>query len=144
MKDPLLSFIERIEVDPRTGCWLWRGHRDPRGYGRFSPPGRRTSAKVSSLAHRWAFERFIGPVPAGLVLDHFYCDTTSCANPCHVRPATQRENVLRSDSPVAWRLAQTHCKRGHEFTPQNTCVRPDGRRKCKRCNADAEALRRAA
>jgi len=30
--------------------------------------------------------------------------------------------------------AATHCKRGHEFTPENTAVSPGGHRECKTCN----------
>jgi hypothetical protein len=30
----------------------------------------------------------------------------------------------------------THCKRGHEFTPENTYVSPGGKRSCRTCNYD--------
>lgn len=29
---------------------------------------------------------------------------------------------------------KTHCKHGHEFTPNNTSIRPSGVRRCKACN----------
>lgn len=32
-----------------------------------------------------------------------------------------------------YQAQQTHCKRGHEFTPENTYVKPDGRRTCRTC-----------
>jgi hypothetical protein len=38
---------------------------------------------------------------------------------------------------------KTHCKRGHEFTPENTYVHR-GARYCKQCNRDSQARRRAA
>ncbi len=28
---------------------------------------------------------------------------------------------------------RTHCKNGHEFTPENTYVRPEGWRECREC-----------
>lgn len=31
---------------------------------------------------------------------------------------------------------KTHCKRGHEFTAENTYVRPDGRRSCRQCRRE--------
>lgn len=33
----------------------------------------------------------------------------------------------------------THCRRGHEFTPENTMVRPNGRRQCRICKRKREA-----
>lgn len=38
---------------------------------------------------------------------------------------------------------QRHCKRGHEFTPENTTWRY-GHRACKKCRAIAETARRKA
>jgi hypothetical protein len=38
----------------------------------------------------------------------------------------------------------THCKRGHEFTPENTYVQPNGRRVCRTCKRLREAEWRAA
>jgi hypothetical protein len=34
------------------------------------------------------------------------------------------------------RVKQTHCKHGHEYTPENTTVNEFGWRNCKRCDAD--------
>lgn len=85
------------------------------------------------MAHRWIYERLVGPIPTGHDLDHFHCEVTLCVNPWHVRPATPRENVLRADSITAAQLAQTHCKRGHEFTPENTRIYR-GMRVCRRCD----------
>lgn len=32
------------------------------------------------------------------------------------------------------RTLVTHCKHGHEFTPENTCIRSNGNRHCKTCS----------
>jgi len=37
----------------------------------------------------------------------------------------------------------TSCIHGHQFTPQNTYVRPDGYFECRQCMADARSKRRA-
>lgn len=40
---------------------------------------------------------------------------------------------------AAARSALTHCKHGHEFTPENTYIKPNGYRNCRKCRADANA-----
>lgn len=40
--------------------------------------------------------------------------------------------------------AVTHCKRGHEYTPQNTCVDADGHRSCRECRRARDRGRRGA
>lgn len=71
-----------------NGCHIWQGARTG-GYGAVRVNGRMLRA------HRARYEREVGPIPEGLVLDHFACDNRLCCNPAHVRPVTVRENVLR-------------------------------------------------
>lgn len=139
---PMRRFMRHVEVDAGTGCWMWTGGRWGPGrlYGQWHPEGHGGRAVN---AHIWAYEQFVGLVPEGLQLDHFFCDTPLCVNPEHVRPASPRENVLRSDSFVAWNLAKTHCKRGHEFTPENTYLWNGGRH-CRACRALADKESRRA
>jgi len=40
------------------------------------------------------------------------------------------------------RKEKTHCKNGHEFTPDNTLVTKEGWRACRRCHADRELRRK--
>jgi hypothetical protein len=86
---PLDQRIEfHMTPEPNTGCWLWTGTVMPAGYGTMKVGGQQR------LAHRVAYEAFIGPVPDGLVLDHL-CRVRSCVNPWHLQPVTNRENILR-------------------------------------------------
>jgi hypothetical protein len=48
------------------------------------------------VAHRYAYEWLIGPIPIGLDLDHL-CRTRECVNPNHLEPVTRKENIRRSD-----------------------------------------------
>lgn len=114
------------QVEKTDGCWFWRGHLNPLGYGIFAHRGTRQSA------YRVAYVWLIGPVPDGLTLDHL-CRTPACVNPAHLEPVTQQENILRGQSIVAQHAKKTHCTNGHAFTPENTSVNTRGWRRCKVC-----------
>jgi HNH endonuclease len=120
------------KFDPiNDGCWIWKGNRRL-GYGRC-----KIKYKYYS-AHRVSYELFIGPIPEGLELDHL-CRNPACINPWHLEPVTRKVNVQRGDAWMVTKrraLARTHCKQGHEFTPENTLSRGDKEgRKCRRCDA---------
>jgi hypothetical protein len=70
------------------------------------------------------------------------CDNPPCCNPDHLYAGTMSDNAL--DSAERKRHAnakKTHCRHGHEFTPENTLYtqvsdRPHlMRRQCRTCNA---------
>ena len=66
-------------------CWIWTGGNDGNGYGRTHSDG------VEVYCHRLAYEKFIGPIPAGMHVLH-KCDNPSCSNPSHLFLGKQREN----------------------------------------------------
>lgn len=125
---PTRSASERFweKVDQTDACWIWLGARHRLGYGQL----RGESGKLV-YAHRYSYELAEGKIPDGLVLDHL-CRTPECVNPRHLEPVPQRINVLRGASPDGRQSRQTHCKRGHEFTLENT-LRHGGKRRCREC-----------
>jgi hypothetical protein len=73
-----------------------------------------------------------------LHLDHL-CRVRHCVNPEHLEPVTPGENTRRSPIHISViRAARTHCKQGHEFTPENTYRHGPGLRwrSCRACGAD--------
>ena len=44
------------------------------------------------LAHRFAYELLVGPIPEGMELDHRSTCPKRCVNPAHVRPTTHKQN----------------------------------------------------
>lgn len=119
------------KVDKTATCWLWTAGKNSGGYGVTYASGR------AMVAHRWAYESEVGPIPAGLQLDHL-CRVRHCVNPAHLEPVTIRENVLRGVGLSAHNARKTHCPRGHEYDRQYR----DGVRRCRKC-ANALELRRA-
>ena len=118
-------FERWVEPEPMSGCWLWLGARDSSGYGQLWVNGRVVGA------HRFAYETFIGPIAAGLHLDHG-CRNHSCVNPGHVEPVTVLENLMRG-IPGQW-VARSHCPSGHPFNTANTYRNPASRgRTCRAC-----------
>ena len=91
----LARFMEKVRVDPETGCWEWLGavktaaHYGDQPYGNF-----RNGTRVMS-PHRFAYETLIGPVPDGLELDHG-CRNRLCCNPYDVEPVTHKVNMERA------------------------------------------------
>jgi|SRR5882757_3124034 len=129
--------MRRVERDETSGCLLWLGYKQPKGYGIVGASiSRSTGAKNrTALVHRVTWEHERGPIPEGLEVDHI-CRTRHCVEITHLQLLTPRANKDRADhsARIAALRAKTHCKRQHEFTAENTRWYK-GRRQCKACFA---------
>lgn len=122
-----------------SGCWVWTGKLNHKDYGYLSVNGKTT------VAHRFTYTFFIGPIPARLQLDHL-CRVRSCVNPHHLEPVTCRENVLRGQGVAAIHHQKTHCLRGHPLSGDNLVIIRGRYRNCKVClrRSQLESYRRIA
>lgn len=124
-------FWDRVTA-AESGCWIWNGGQDGKGYGFFQYAGHHRRA------HRVAYELLVGTIPDGLVLDHL-CRVRNCVNPAHLEPVTSRENTLRGETLPALNLAKTHCVAGHEYATDTTYVNPEGHRICRICRREYQS-----
>jgi hypothetical protein len=133
--DPSMSLLERVErrlLPPdENGCRIFDGALQSGGYGMVRKGG------VNYYAHRVMYEAKVGPVPDGLHLDHVYdrgCRSKACCSVEHLEPITPFENVYGRAMYPNGKLMSTHCLHGHEWTDENTYLRPDGKgRQCRTC-----------
>lgn len=83
----------RVDVEDRgheSPCWVWQRYRTEKGYGRLGRP-----VYGERRVHRITYAHFVGPIPAGLTLDHLCC-VKACCNPKHLEPVTDAENRARA------------------------------------------------
>lgn len=138
--EPMERAKRRIKVT-EAGCWEWCGATAD-GYGHFGM-GRKTV-----YVHRWIYEQMVGPIPAGMQLDHL-CRNRLCANPSHLEPVDNQTNQDRGE-----RATKKYCNRGHPLFGDNLLMRkiPEWRynsgsrmwRQCRECKRLNDVKRNAA
>lgn len=94
----------KVERKGPDDCWPYTGATQY-GYGVITG-----DAGLNRKAHRVAYETFVGPIPAGLTLDHEChnrayaagtcaggdtCPHRRCCNPAHLEPRTMGDNTAR-------------------------------------------------
>jgi len=126
-------FLDKVYPEPNTGCWLWGGAVNSRGYGNFRNGYGRTVG-----AHRFSYELYKGPIPDGLHIDHL-CSFPNCVNPDHLEAVSLRENNQRTwDRGRGWNpnhYKKTHCPKGHIYDGDNLYITPTGTQGCRTCRA---------
>jgi len=80
-------FERKISMEPMTGCWLWIGGQQKKGYGCIWHNNKVISAsRVSWMIHN-------GNIPDNLFVLH-HCDTPECVNPLHLFLGDVTDNYL--------------------------------------------------
>ena len=118
--------MNKVQPEPNSGCWLWDGPTDGKGYGFFKLNNR------SVRAHRHSYEMHKGPIPEGLFVDH-KCSNRTCVNLAHLDAVTAKENADRTVARGRHQHAtKTHCRHGHPYSGENL-VLVSGERRCAEC-----------
>jgi hypothetical protein len=116
------------KVDTTGDCWLWTAHTVG-GYGALRIDGK--DHRAHRLSAAWHFGMFDRRTH---VLHR--CDTPACVRPEHLYLGDHVQNMAdRHERGRQWCAVKTHCKRGHEFSPENTYLDKRGTRVCRACNA---------
>ena len=89
-EDRFEAYAERGLV---TACWPWGGTITAKGYGQM------WDGQKLVIVHRWAYERFVEPIPDGYTIDHIFaagCHRKDCVNYlAHLEPVTNAVNTDR-------------------------------------------------
>jgi hypothetical protein len=136
-RDPLDRFMEKVSVEPNSGCWLWTASVSPSGYAKFG-----ITRSVSVEAHAWAYRRFRGDVPRGWDVHH-KCEVKCCVNPNHLQAIEKATHREITDTPCSRNKKKSHCLNGHPFDEKNTHYDKNGGRSCRACHSIRQNSARA-
>lgn len=100
-KTTLNSFLNNVIPEPNTGCWLWMGALNDKGYG-----NTKCREINENRAHRISYYLHFGLFDKTLCVLH-KCDQPSCVNPEHLFLGTKKDN---SDDKGKKKEGQSSCR----------------------------------
>lgn len=124
-------------------CWIWHGPTMKNGYGYMSVGSKCDGSRKKILAHRLSYFLHYGEMPHSNIDICHNCDVRDCVNPVHLFAGSRTDNMR--DAQRKRRLGgqnKTHCKNGHEFTPDNTYISRNTQRHCRSCAINRAQLHR--
>src|SRR5208283_3948199 len=123
----LLEKREIKDMGYTTPCWIFTGHITNSGYG-YIRDGNSIIMPHVAAARLW-LKNYNNKIQT-----LHRCDIRVCFNPEHLFQGSQRTNMLDSlHKGRHFMASKTHCKRGHEFTEENTMNNKKGARLCREC-----------
>lgn len=145
-------FLSKVVVSDE-GIWTWAAHLGTEGYGSFHVGGKHGPM---TQAHRLAYTVLVGPIPAGMDLDHVRhneayklglcaggegCQHRREVDPDYLVPRRREENWLLGAASSSGPLLTNRCKWGHPLVGENVRieVRKGGTevRVCRACKRRA-------
>jgi hypothetical protein len=122
--------MRKFKRDDLDGCWNWIGSGGSGGYGSFC--AKEFGGGVP--AHRLSYRLTFGEIDSAAHVHHI-CRNKLCVNPDHLEVVAASEHKALEDIRT--------CRRGHEYTEENTHVDAKGYRHCRICSNAAAKRSRA-
>lgn len=139
-RDKAINKLLSLRFINEKGCWLWLGSMNGNGYGQVMID------YISYGVHRLSLHLFKNFDLSSPLNALHTCDRSDCFNPDHLYEGNQSNNLKdaynrkrRSGNNLG---GKSHCRKGYEFTVENTYIRPDtGTRACRICRQACEDRR---
>lgn len=124
---------DKFIVDELTGCWLYTGPLNKKGYGEIyynhhKVHVHRLSAFLSGIILDWNDKTIHA-------LHKKECPNKHCGNFEHLYAGTNSDNQrdMYDKGHIHHRKFLTQCKYGHPLEGENLYIAKDGRRRCNEC-----------